>query len=90
MTIFDVRKTRAKQMSDIVSTSFHEDEVTTRHEYVPPVGPYKTIRLKIQADSNITLRQWTPQISHLESSYMSHTGHLITAVMANLNDQINP
>jgi hypothetical protein len=56
-TIFDVRKTRAKQTSAKVSTSFPEDEVTTRHEYVPPVGPYETIRLKIQAYSNITLRQ---------------------------------
>ena len=57
MTIFGVGKTRAKQMTAKVCTSFPEDEVTTPLEHVPPAGPYKNIRLKIQADSNITLRQ---------------------------------
>ena len=47
-----------------------------------------SIPLKFQADSNITLRQRTPQISHIESSYTSHIGHLITAVLDNLTDQI--
>jgi len=56
MAIFDVGKTRAKQMSAKVSISFPEDEVAKRHEYVPPIGPHKTIRPKFQAGSSITLR----------------------------------